>query len=144
VGNSATTADEADVQIDATLTDVRCRIAMARYCAGGALSDYLGKLELAPVIRMTDSFNGGAERDPATGTDVVSFSVTMPCAATPLASEGSTCDAQTSLDALAPGTIREGKRAIWELGQVIVRDGGIDDPRVDAFTTFAVQGLLVP
>jgi hypothetical protein len=35
-------------------------------------------------------------------------------------------------------------RANWELGQITVRDGGIDDQQVDAYTTFAVQGLFVP
>ena len=57
---------------------------------------------------------------------------------------GSTCAANTTADAVVPGSIAEGKRAIWELGQVGVRDGGIDDPRVDAYQTFMVQGLFVP
>lgn len=140
----ATPSDEADVKVSATLTDVRCRIALTGYCTDGALSDYLGKLELAPVIRITDRRSGGAERDPATGFDVVSFSVPITCTDTPSKPEGSTCDTQTSLDALAPGTIGEGKRAIWELGQVTVRDVGLDDPQVDGGTTFAVQGLFVP
>jgi hypothetical protein len=144
VGDPTTTADEADVQVDATLTDDRCRIAITGYCAGGAMSDYLGRLELAPVIRITDRQSGGAARDPATGVDVISFSVPIPCAETPSEPEGSTCGTQTSIDALAPGTIQEGKRAVWDLGQVVVRDGGIDDPQVDAYTTFAVQGLFVP
>ena len=143
MGDPATSADEADVLIDATLTDVRCRIALSGYCTGGALSDYLGTLELAPVIRITDRRSGGAERDPATGS-TISFSAPIPCTDTPSAPVGSTCDTQTSLDALSPGTIREGKRAIWELSEIVVRDGGIDDPRVDAYTTFAVQGLFVP
>jgi hypothetical protein len=68
----------------------------------------------------------------------------MPCTDTPSSPEGSTCETHTSLDALAPGTIKEGKRTVWELGQILVRDGGIDDPQVDAYTTFAVQGLFVP
>jgi hypothetical protein len=143
-GDSTTPADEADIRVDATLTDVRCRIAMTGYCAGGAMSDYLGRLELAPVIRITDRASGGAERDPATGFDVISFSMPMPCSETPADPEGSTCGTQTSFDALAPETIKEGKRAVWELGQMVVRDGGIDYPQVDAYTTFAVQGLFVP
>jgi hypothetical protein len=144
VGDSTTAADEADVRVEATLTDVRCRIAMTGYCDGGAMSDYVGRLELAPVIRITDTASGGAARDPATGVDVISFSMPMPCADTPSEPEGSTCGTQTSIDALAPGPIKEGKRTVWELGQLVVRDGGIDDPQVDAYTTFAVQGLFVP
>jgi WD40-like Beta Propeller Repeat len=144
VGDPATTADEADVLVGATLTDVRCRLAMPAYCTGGALSDYIGGLELTPVIRITDKHSGGAERDPATGFDLISFSVPVTCTDTPSSPEGSTCNAQTSLDALAPGTIREGKRAVWALSEIAVRDAGIDDPRVDAYTTFAVQGVFVP
>jgi hypothetical protein len=132
------------VLVDARLTDVRCRLALFGYCSGEALSDYLGSLELVPVLRITDRRSGGAARDPATGFDVISFSVPVPCTDTPSAPAGSTCATLTTLDALAPGTIAEGKRSIWELGQMTVRDGGIDDHRVDAYTTFAVQGVFVP
>jgi hypothetical protein len=143
VGDPNTPANEADVLVNATLTDVRCRIAL-NACAGGALSDYLGRLELASVIRITDRLSGGAERDPATGVDVVSFSVPMPCTGTSSPAVGSTCETHTSLDALSPGTIREGKRTIWELEQLTVRDAGLDDPQVYGGATFAVQGLFVP
>ena len=144
VGDPVTTTDEADVQVNATLTDVRCRIALSAYCAGGALSDYHGGLELEPTIRITDRRSGGLARDPATGSDVVSFSVPVSCSETPSSTAGSVCSAQTTLDALAPGTIAEEKRSIWELGQMTVRDAGIDDPQVEAFATFAVQGVFVP
>jgi hypothetical protein len=144
VGDPATSADEADVLVDTTLTDVRCRIAMPGYCTGEALSDYVGGLELTPTIRVTDRHSGGNERDPATGFDLISFSVPVPCTETPSAPEGATCEARTSLDALTPGTIQEGKRAIWEISEIGVRDAGIDDPRVDAYTTFAVRGIFVP
>jgi hypothetical protein len=144
VDNPATPGDEADVQVDATLSDVRCRIALSGYCSGGAMSDYLGSLQLAPVLRITDRQSGGAARDPATGVDVISFSAPIPCADNPASPAGSTCETHTTLNALRPGTILGGKRTIWELSQMLVRDGGIDDPQVDAYTTFAVQGLFVP
>jgi hypothetical protein len=143
-GDPTTTADEADVLVDATLTDVRCRLALSAYCTGGALSDYRGGLELSSVLRITDRRSGGAARDPGTGFDVLSFSVPIPCTPTPSTKVGSTCETHTSLDALAPGTIQESKRSIWELDQITVRDAGIDDPQVDAYATFAVQGLFVP
>jgi hypothetical protein len=55
----------------------------------------------------------------------------------------------TGFNALSPGTIREGKRAIWELGAIRVFDGGgSGDPTVyngnAPSTLFADQGLFVP
>jgi hypothetical protein len=42
--------------------------------------------------------------------------------------------------------ITEGKRAVWELGQVRVFDGGADSDASTAAdnTLFAVQGVFVP
>ena len=45
-----------------------------------------------------------------------------------------------------PDVVREGKRAVWGLGQVQVFDGGADgdaDTAADN-TLFAVQGLFAP
>jgi phage-related tail fiber protein len=50
-------------------------------------------------------------------------------------------DARNGGAAGAPATA---KGAVWELGQIAVRDAGIDDPRVDAFQTLVVQGVFVP
>jgi hypothetical protein len=60
---------------------------------------------------------------------------------------GAACALSTTADAvLGASTAKEGARALWELGQVEVRDGGADG---DADTTgdnsvFAVQGVFVP
>ena len=45
-----------------------------------------------------------------------------------------------------PGTVTEGKRAVWELGQVQVDDGGADGDADTAGdnTLFMVQGVFVP
>ena len=59
--------------------------------------------------------------------------------------EGATCTAQTTADALLPSTVQEGRRAIWELGQARVFDGGADgDPSTSDNTLFAVSGLFIP
>ena len=142
-GDPATTADEADVVTRVSLSDVRCRLALAE-CAGDALSDYLGSLHLVATIRVTDRRSGGAERDAATAEDWISFFVPVPCTGTADTTIGSTCATQTTLDAAIPGIVGEGKRANWELGQIELRDAGIDDPRVDGGQTLAVQGLFVP
>ena len=60
---------------------------------------------------------------------------------------GATCSISTTAEALAPGIVTEGKRAIWQLGQVQVADGGEDGiavPRRPDNTLFAKQGLFVP
>ena len=44
-----------------------------------------------------------------------------------------------------PGTIVEGKRAIWQIGQVRVNDGGADgEASSDDNTPFLTQGVFVP
>jgi hypothetical protein len=132
--------DQADVNISASFTDVRNQ---------GALTDYTGELGFVVSLRITDRFNGptgGPTQDePATSTDVpLPFSV--PCTAT-VGSEGAACNVTTTADAVSGGNVAiEGKRAVWELGQVKVYDGGADG---DADTTgdntlFAVQGLFAP
>jgi hypothetical protein len=132
--------DQADVQLTASFTDVRNQ---------GSLTDYTGELSFVPTLRITDRFNGPtggpAHLEPATTTDVP-LPITVPCAATP-GSVGATCNLSTTADAVGGGNVaKEAQRAVWELGQVKVYDGGSDG---DADTTgdntlFAVQGTFAP
>jgi hypothetical protein len=74
------------------------------------------------------------------------FRVTVPCAATGDTTIGSTCSVDTTADAvIGAGAITEGKRTIWQMGQVRVNDGGSDGL---ASTTpnglYLVQGVAVP
>ncbi len=132
-GNASTAADEADVRFTVSVSDVR---------KAGDLSDYTGQLQVNPSLRITDRYNGPGE----TGTVVdTSFPVTVPCTATSLASVGGTCAATTTADAVTPGTVKEGRRAIWQLGQVKVFDGGPDGVvSTSDNTLFAVEGVFVP
>ena len=58
---------------------------------------------------------------------------------------GSTCSITTSFDAVTPGAVPEGKRAVWQLGQVRVNDGGADGVvSTTPNTLFATQGVFVP
>ena len=61
-------------------------------------------------------------------------------------SGGSTCAVSTTANALYPGIAQALERAIWQLGQLVVFDGGPDGA---ASTTednaiFMRQGLFVP
>jgi hypothetical protein len=67
------------------------------------------------------------------------------CTATPASPAGSSCAVSTTADAVAPGAVREGKRAIWATKGVQVMDGGADGLASTAPNTlFAVQGVFVP
>jgi hypothetical protein len=67
------------------------------------------------------------------------------CAATADPAVGGTCATATSVDALVPGAVAEGKRAVWSAEQYAVADGGADGLVGTAPNTlFARQGLFVP
>ncbi|HZO60431.1 MAG TPA: lamin tail domain-containing protein [Solirubrobacterales bacterium] len=129
-------ADDSDVGFTFQFTDVRVQ---------GTLADYTGELRATTVARITDRLNGPATSDPATVTDTP-FGVTVPCTPTGgPANLGATCAVTTSFDAVTPGAIPEGKRAVWELAQLKVSDGGSDgDADTAPNTLFATPGLLVP
>ena len=143
--------EDSDVRVTVSLTDVRCKTVIATCgtanAAGGA--DYTGELTPNAEIRVTDNFNGvaaGGGTFGATGQDfLLGGTVQVPCAATASTAIGSSCSVSTTLNAIAGGTVLDGKRAVWQLGQVEVLDGGSDG---EASTTpngrFAVQGIFVP
>jgi hypothetical protein len=134
-GNSSTTADEADVKIEVSITDVRRK---------ADLADYTGQLQLLPSLRVTDRISGSAPVDPATVSDF-DFPVTVPCNATADLNIGSACHVATTADSVLPGSILEVKRTIIAMGQVRVFDGGSDGLASTAGNSlFAVQGLFAP
>jgi uncharacterized repeat protein (TIGR01451 family) len=137
-GDPFTGADEADVAAHFDMTDVRRQ---------GTLADYVGEVEVTSIIRVTDRLNGTGitgGTTPATVADFP-FPVRAACAATTSTAIGAHCVVDTSFDAVVPNSIREGKRAVWEVGQISVMDGGADGQMETLPNTlFAVQGLFVP
>jgi hypothetical protein len=120
-----TPEDEADVGLSFTVTDIRAK---------SDLSDYAGELEARATVRITDRGNGAGSE---TGTVAdFTYAFDVPCGTTADTTVGSTCSRTTSADALVPGTIKEGDRAIWEIGQVEVADGN--------GAPFLRQGVFVP
>ena len=117
-----------------SLTDVRL---------AADLTDYAGELSAQFALRRTDKQSQPFNSTPGTMVDLT-FSFDAIC--TPTAgSAGADCSAQTSADALVPSTVQEGRRAIWELGQGRVFDGGPDgDTATQDNTLFAVGGVFVP
>jgi len=128
VGDPRTSADEADVTVAVSVTDVRER---------SGLADFTGELTGRVALRITDrgsSVLPGGGDDPATVSDIT-LELPVGCAAT-AAEVGGACAATTTVDALVPGAVAEGRRAIWELGQVELRDPD-DRP-------FLRQGIFIP
>ncbi len=61
------------------------------------------------------------------------------------ANTGALCEARTSVNAVLDGSIKGGKRTIWQLGQIEVTDGGPDgDVNTAPNGVFARQGVFVP
>jgi len=113
-GNPSTEADEADVRIQVALTDVRNR---------PSLTDYVGRVLLRSDLQITD--NSNAQETPEPGTvQTFKYNAPVDCVATGSTTIGSSCNLTTTADSLVPGTVTEGRRAIWQLGQVEVRDAG--------------------
>jgi TolB protein len=124
-----------DVAVEAELNDIFNK----------DLSDYTGGLRASLPVQITDK-NNGPPSDPR-GT-VQSFPVEFDvgCTATADPNAGSDCALNTTLDSLVPGSVIAGKRAIWELGQAKVYDGGTDGNPTTAGdnTLFAVEGVFIP
>jgi hypothetical protein len=115
VGNPATPADEADVRIEASATDV---------IDTGDESDYTGDLLLSSMLRITDSASGSSASQSGTVQDF-RFSVPVDCVATP-GPEGGDCNVSTTADTLVPGFAREGDRTIVSAFSIELRDVGAD------------------
>jgi len=135
-GNPATTADEADVKLIASATDVRLQ---------AGLGDYSGELQANARLRLTDQASGPALDESATVQDFI-YRFTVPCQTTLSTTVGSTCAVATTADAIQPGTVRERARTIWQVGQITILDGGPDGlaSTPAGNTLFETQGVFVP
>jgi hypothetical protein len=134
--NPDTPANETDVRVDASVTDVRRQ---------GTLADYSGELLVEQIVQITDRFNGPAQNEPGT-MQANPYRFTVPCAATASTTVGGSCSLNSTFNAILPGSVVEGGRAIWELGQVGVFDGGADGlaSTGNDNTLFERQGVFVP
>jgi hypothetical protein len=137
-GNPSTPADEADVRLELRITDVRKK---------GDLSDYEGELEARPLLRITDKDNTPSPGGPGAATTMeFPFPIFATCTPTADTTIGSDCAAATTANALVSGSVKGGKRAIWQLGRIRVYDGGADDYAATTSdnTLFADEGIFVP
>ena len=141
--------DDSDVLITSSGTDIRCKGTTAACgstnAAGGA--DYTGGLQGNATIRISDHFNAvvaGGGTDAGTVVDIP-YPIAASCAATASTAIGSTCTANTSANAAVPGAVKDGKRAVVEIGQIQISDGGPDGiVGTTPNTLFSVQGIFIP
>jgi hypothetical protein len=142
-----------DVLISGSLTDVRCgpgTTAPAKCATANAVSgaDYTGELQVVFGLRMTDLWNStapGGGPDAATVQDN-SLSANFSCASTASTTIGSTCNLNTTANALLGGLAVSGRRATWQIDQVFVNDGGPDGliSTPSGNKVFAKQGVFAP
>jgi hypothetical protein len=131
-GNGATTADEADLRLGMTATDVRNKV---------GLTDYAGQLKVSLPLRIIDRDSGP---DLTGVTQDFTYSFTVPCT-TNGTTVGSSCSVSTTVDSLVPNTIKEGVRSIWQIGKIDVFDGGSDGvASTEPNTRYLSQGYFVP
>jgi hypothetical protein len=141
--------EDSDVLIVSSGTDIRCLTGTA--ACGNANTfdgpDYTGELQGNAQIQITDHWNALA---PGGGPDAatvipIGFPVPGQCASTADTAIGGTCSANTSANATVPGAVKDGKRAIVEISQLQIADGGDDGLNATAPNTlFAVQGIFIP
>jgi glucose/arabinose dehydrogenase len=132
---SGTPQDETDLQVRTSAEDVR---------NAGSLSDYAGELTAALPVRLTDKANGVSPDDWGTVSDT---ELSLPFQCSPTADEGvgASCSLTTTLRAVIPGIATKGRRAIWQLRQIGLYDGGADGlASTHDNTLFATQGIFVP
>jgi hypothetical protein len=141
--------DDSDVKLTGKSTDVRCKIGAATTCGSANAAngpDYTGSLLGNATIRISDHYNGASQTDPATVTDLP-FPVSTPCTGTPTdTTQGSSCSITTTANTVVPGVTKDGKRAVVEIQQIYVEDGGADGvgSTEPDNTVFARQGIFIP
>ena len=141
--------DTSDVLITASISDVRCKAGTTACGNANAAdgADYTGELQGNATIRISDHWNAvapGGGPDAATVIDIP-FPVGATCANTASTAEGGLCTANTSANTVVPGSVKTGKRAIVEVGQISITDGGADGLNgTTPNTLFGVQGIFIP
>jgi hypothetical protein len=136
-----------DVLIKANITDVRCKPATSATVCNSANTadgpDYSGGLQGNATIRISDHYNGPTLTEAATVVDIP-FPVGAGCANT-ANTIGGLCTANTSANAVVPGSVKDAQRGVIEIGQLSISDGGADGNVSTADNTvFEVQGIFIP
>ena len=139
-GTPQTSQNDADVRVVLTLFELFNR---------ETLDSYTGEVQARFNVQITDRENSPHPGGPGPGTTVeIPFEMTaQTCVPGAPGSppEGTSCLLVSELSAILPGAVKEGGRAIWQVDDVEVWDGGPDgDAETKPNTLFARQGVFVP
>jgi hypothetical protein len=142
-----TTSPE-DLLINASITDVRCLPATnASVCNQANAADgpdYSGEIQGITMARISDHYNGPNLNEAATVVDVP-VPVNGTCVNTASTTVGGTCSVATTANTVVPGLVKDTQRAVVEISQPQVNDGGPDGLISTADNTlFEVQGVFIP
>jgi len=137
-----------DVIIKSDGTDIRCKPATAAAVCNSANTadgpDYSGQVQGNAIIRISDHYNGPGLNEAATVQDIP-FPVNANCVNTASTTIGGECLTTTSANATVPGSVKDLQRAVVELGQLQINDGGADGQVATTDNTlFGVQGIFIP
>jgi hypothetical protein len=144
--NGKRTTMQASIVLKVTGADVKIT-ADANNVFNKDLTDYTGGLRAHLPLQITDKDNtpspGG--RGAAT-SEQIPFDFDLACTATADTTIGSDCPLQTTANAVVPGSVSAGLRAIWQVGQAQVYDGGADgNPGTTSDNTLYLdQGIFIP
>ena len=105
------------------------------------LAPYSGEILVRHDLQITDQLNGPAgSTDPnEPGTVPAYYQFAVPCSS-------GRCSLASTLNAIVPGSVEPGSRAVWEFGEVQAYDPGPDGQASSPGdnTLFARQGVFVP
>ena len=137
-----------DVLLNSSISDVRCQPATSASVCNSANGtdgpDYSGQVQGNATIRISDHYNGPGLNEAATVVDIP-FPVNGTCANTVSTTVGGTCTTATTANAVVPGSVKDTQRAVVEIGQLQVFDGGASGVAGAADATlFEVQGIFIP
>jgi len=137
-----------DVLINSQILDVRCQPAESASVCNSANGtdgpDYSGQVQGNATIRISDHYNGPGLNEAATVVDIP-FPVNGQCANTISTTVGGTCTTATTANAVVPGSVKDTQRAVVEVGQLQIFDGGASGVAGAADATlFEVQGIFIP
>jgi hypothetical protein len=143
--------EDSDIEAIITIKDVHC-IGTNGACPGAPLDDFTGRVLVRSTIQVTDKFNGASNSESAT-VQKLPIELPLDCIAIS-GQEGGRCALTTTVDTLYPGALLDSKRAVWEFGDVTVRDPGANGTGYGAGcppacgdgdeNVFMRQGLFVP
>jgi hypothetical protein len=157
-----TAGNQEDMLVTISVAGVRCQGATGQgSCAGGAASLYDGKVRVQNDIQITDHFNSVSGSGCSATTSCVGTVQNISLSLSSQCSSGA-CNIVTTWDSVVGGggnIVEEGKRQVYELGQLHVYDGGLNGTMSaagggttcppacnsdDSESLFLVQGSFAP